>query len=47
MQERKRLYEEEKKNPEINQATWNEKRKKWVHTLTQIGHKQREKILLI
>ena len=40
VQERKRKYEEDKKNPEINKATWNEKRKKWVHPFTQTGYIQ-------
>ena len=31
VQERKRKFEEDKKNPEVNKAVWNNKRKKWVH----------------
>ena len=37
---RKRKYEEEKKNPEINKTIWNSKRKTWVHPFTQIGYIQ-------
>ena len=40
VQERKRKYEEDKKNPEINKVIWNEKRKKWVHPFTQTGYIQ-------
>ena len=40
VQERKRKYEEDKKNPDINKAIWNEKRKKWVHPFTQTGYIQ-------
>ena len=40
VQERKRRYEAEKKNPEINKAILNEKRKKWVHPITQTGYNQ-------
>ena len=40
MQERKRKYEEENKNPEINKAMWNEERKKWIYSFTQTGYIQ-------
>ena len=40
VQERKRKYEEDKKNPQINKTIWNEKRKKWVHPFTQTGYIQ-------
>ena len=38
IQERKRKYEEDKKNPTINKAVGNTKRRKWVHPLTQGGY---------
>ena len=40
VQERKRKYEEDKKNPAINKAVWNVKRRKWVHPFTQRGYIQ-------
>ena len=40
LQERKRKYEADKKNPEINKAVWNAKRRKWTHPFTQIGYIQ-------
>ena len=40
VQERKRKYEEDKKNPAINKAVWDVKRRKWVHPFTQRGHIQ-------
>ena len=36
--ERKRKYEEEKKNPRINKAIWDEKKKKWVYPSAQTGY---------
>ena len=38
VQERKRKYEEDKKNPAINKAVWNAKKRKWVHPFTQRGY---------
>ena len=40
VQERKGKYEEDKKNPAINKAVWNAKRRKWVHPFTQRGYIQ-------
>ena len=40
VQEKKRKYEEDKKNPAINKAAWNAKRRKWVHPFTQRGYIQ-------
>ena len=35
---KERKYEEGKKNPEINKAIWNEKRKKSAQSFTQTGY---------
>ena len=35
VKERKRKYEDDKKNPAINKAVWNAKQRKWVHPFTQ------------
>ena len=40
LQERKRKYKEGKKDPAINKAVWNPKRKKWTHPYTQTGYIQ-------
>ena len=40
VQERKRKYEEDKKNPAISKTVWNAKPRKWVHTFTQRGYIQ-------
>ena len=40
VRERKRKFEEDKKNPSINKPIWNAKRKKWVHPFTQKGYIQ-------
>ena len=40
VQERKRNYEEDKKNAAINKAVWNVKRRKWVHHFTQRSYIQ-------
>ena len=38
--ERKRKYEEDKKNPAINKAVCNARQRKWVHPFTQRGYIQ-------
>ena len=40
VQEKKRKYEKDQKNPAINKAVWNAKRRKWVHPFTQRGYIQ-------
>ena len=40
VQEKKRKYEEDKKNPAIKKAVWNAKWIKWVYPFTQRGYIQ-------
>ena len=40
VQERKRKYEQDKKNTAVNKAVWNAKQRKWVYPFTQRGYIQ-------
>ena len=40
LQDRKRKYEEDKKNPLVNKAVWNEKKRKWAYPFSQVGYSQ-------
>ena len=38
LSERKRKFNEDKRDPTVNKSVWNEKRKKWVSPFTQTGY---------
>ena len=43
--EAKLKYDNDKSDPKINVAKWNEKKKKWVYPFTQVGYTASQIIL--